>query len=171
MWEKENVTGYLNSATVGSKSKNPIKYNPQNIYPVFKEKKNNPNSIWRENKGYPKSSNKLNSNEPFIQKYTNLPNNILKFEREKKAVHPTQKPIRILKKLIKIFTDEGDVVIDPVAGSGTTLRACLELNRSSYGFEVDRKFYNEAKEKMLDVDYNYKQILKKAKEQGQLSLF
>ena len=63
-------------------------------------------------------------------------------------IHPTQKPISVLKRLIEIFTDEGDVVIDPVAGSGTTLRACYEMNRSSYGFEIDKKFYNEAKEKM-----------------------
>lgn len=64
-------------------------------------------------------------------------------------VHPTQKPVSILKRLIEIFTDEGDVVIDPCAGSGTTLRACQELNRNSYGFEIDKKFYNDAKEKML----------------------
>ncbi len=64
-------------------------------------------------------------------------------------VHPTQKPIKLLKQLIEIFTDEGDVVIDPVAGSGTTLRAAYELGRNSYGFEVDRKFYNLAKEQML----------------------
>jgi site-specific DNA-methyltransferase (adenine-specific) len=64
-------------------------------------------------------------------------------------IHPTQKPISVLKRLIEIFTDEGDVVIDPVAGSGTTLRAAYELGRNSYGFEVDRNFYREAKEKML----------------------
>lgn len=64
-------------------------------------------------------------------------------------IHPTQKPINVLKRLIEIFTDEGDVVIDPCAGSGTTLRACAELSRHSYGFEIDRKFYTDAKEKML----------------------
>ena len=65
-------------------------------------------------------------------------------------IHPTQKPISVLKRLIEIFTDEGDVVIDPCAGSGSTLRAAAELNRKAYGFEIDRKFYNEAKTKMLD---------------------
>ena len=55
----------------------------------------------------------------------------------------------MLKRLIEIFTDRGDVVIDPVAGSGTTLRAAYELGRNSYGFEVDRKFYTAAKEQML----------------------
>lgn len=64
-------------------------------------------------------------------------------------VHPTQKPVNVLKRLIEIFTDEGDVVIDPVAGSGSTLRACAELGRSCYGFEIDKRFYNLAQEKML----------------------
>jgi site-specific DNA-methyltransferase (adenine-specific) len=62
-------------------------------------------------------------------------------------IHPTQKPVCLLKKLIKIFTDEGDVVIDPCAGSGTTLRAAYELGRNSYGFEIARDICKEAKEK------------------------
>lgn len=70
--------------------------------------------------------------------------------KEVPKIHPTQKPISVLKRLIEIFTDEGDVVIDPVAGSGTTLRAAFELGRNAYGFEVDRNFYREAKEKMID---------------------
>lgn len=69
--------------------------------------------------------------------------------KEVPKIHPTQKPINVLKQLIEIFTDEGDVVIDPVAGSGTTLKACKELNRSCYGFEIDRRFYNRAINEML----------------------
>lgn len=66
-------------------------------------------------------------------------------------IHPTQKPVNLLKQLIEIFTDEGDVVIDPVAGSGTTLRACMELNRNSFGFEIKKDFYKRAKEEMLVI--------------------
>lgn len=65
-------------------------------------------------------------------------------------IHPTQKPVGVLKRLIEIFTDEGDVVIDPVAGSGTTLRAAYELNRNSYGFEIDKRFYEDACTLMID---------------------
>lgn len=64
-------------------------------------------------------------------------------------VHPIQKPVGLLKELITIFTDPGDVVIDPVAGSGSTLRAARELGRNSYGFEVEKKFYRTALEQML----------------------
>ncbi len=64
-------------------------------------------------------------------------------------IHPSQKPVAVLKRLIDIFTDEGDVVIDPCCGSGSTLRASVELGRSAYGFEIDRNFYQRAKEEML----------------------
>lgn len=67
-------------------------------------------------------------------------------------IHPTQKPVSVLKRLIEIFTDEGDVVIDPCAGSGTTLRAASELDRNAYGFEIDKRFYNMAVEQMLTYD-------------------
>lgn len=71
--------------------------------------------------------------------------------REYPKIHPTQKPVNIIKQLVQIFTDEGDVVIDPCAGSGSTLRACMELNRNSYGFEISKDFYNKAKEQMLTI--------------------
>lgn len=72
--------------------------------------------------------------------------------KEYPKIHPTQKPVNLLKQLIEIFTDEGDIVIDPCAGSGTTLRACMELGRSSYGFEISKEFYRRAKEEMLVID-------------------
>ena len=78
--------------------------------------------------------------------------NWLNWERDKKDVpkiHPAQKPQSVLKRLIEIFTDEGDVVIDPCCGSGATLRAARDLNRNCYGFEIDRNYYKRAKEEML----------------------
>lgn len=80
-------------------------------------------------------------------------------------IHPTQKPVTVLKKLIEIFTDEGDVVIDPVAGSASTLRACAELNRNCYGFEIKKDFYKLAKEKMISDD-----ILNGIAEDGQITI-
>lgn len=70
--------------------------------------------------------------------------------KEYPKIHPTQKPVNVLKRLIEIFTDPDDVVIDPVAGSASTLRAAYELDRHSYGFEVDKQFYLAAKEKMIE---------------------
>lgn len=73
--------------------------------------------------------------------------NCIDWERDDDLVeklHPTQKPVKLLKKLIEIFTDEGDIVIDPVAGSGSSLVAALELNRKAYGFEIKKDFYKSA---------------------------
>lgn len=73
--------------------------------------------------------------------------NCIDWEKDPNTVnklHPTQKPVSLLKKLIKVFTDEGDVVIDPCAGSGSTLVAALELNRNAYGFEIKKDFYADA---------------------------
>lgn len=66
-------------------------------------------------------------------------------DNENPKIHPTQKPVKLLETLIELFTDEGDVVIDPCAGSGSTLIAAQNLNRKAYGFEIKKDFYLAAK--------------------------
>jgi len=63
-----------------------------------------------------------------------------------RKIHPTQKPVKLLEKLIEIFSDEGDVIIDPCAGSGSTLIACSNKKRKGFGFEIKKDFYKQAKE-------------------------
>lgn len=70
-------------------------------------------------------------------------------EKEVEVFHPTQKPVIVLRRLIEIFTDPGDVVIDPVAGSGTTLYAAQQLQRHSYGFEIKKNFFEQANKILL----------------------
>lgn len=74
-------------------------------------------------------------------------------------IHPTQKSVELLEKLIKIFTDEGDVVIDPVAGSGTTLIAAENLGRKGYGFEIKKDFYKAAT-KLIDANKTKKKEIR-----------
>lgn len=61
-------------------------------------------------------------------------------------IHPTQKPVPLLERLIEIFTDKNDVVIDPCAGSGSTLLAAANLNRRAFGFEIKKDFFKKANE-------------------------
>lgn len=75
-----------------------------------------------------------------------------------KKIHPTQKPVALLEKLIKIFTDEGDVVIDPCAGSGSTLIASNNCNRKSFGFEIKKDFFKQANEWVQEVQLANKEI-------------
>lgn len=83
--------------------------------------------------------------------------NCLDWERDNitPKVHPTQKPIGVIENLIRIFTDEDDVVIDPVAGSGVTLLAAKNLGRRAYGFEIKKDFYKVANEKILTATKPY----------------
>lgn len=78
--------------------------------------------------------------------------NCIPFERDTVTtkIHPTQKPLNLIKFLIQTFTDKGDVVIDPCAGSGITLLAAEELGRKSYGFEIVKEYVN-----------NFNNVLKK----------
>ena len=83
--------------------------------------------------------------------------NWFQWERDGKdipKIHPAQKPVKLLKKLIEIFTDPYDVVIDPCFGSGSTARACMELKRNFYGFEINKEFYRRAKEEMCVLPEN-----------------
>ena len=68
--------------------------------------------------------------------------NCMDYERDTTTpkIHPTQKSIAVIRKLITTFTDIGDVVIDPVAGSGITLLAAEMLGRRSYGFEIKKEY-------------------------------
>lgn len=70
-------------------------------------------------------------------------------DKDTPKVHPTQKSVPLLRFLIELFTDPGDVVIDPCAGSGTTLRAAAMCGRKAYGFEIKKEFVQAAKEKIL----------------------
>ena len=71
--------------------------------------------------------------------------NSIPYERdtEIEKIHPTQKSTIVLRKLIELFTDIGEVVIDPCAGSGSTLIAAKQLNRRAYGFEIKKEFVSK----------------------------
>lgn len=67
---------------------------------------------------------------------------------ESEKIHPTQKPVKLLQQLITLFTDPGEVVIDPVAGSASTLVAAVRSDRSAYGFEIKKDFYKAASKRL-----------------------
>lgn len=168
IWKKESATGFLNAnykplsitedisvfsfGTVGSLSKNPMRYNPQGVIAVNKKKKNNPNSKFRENVGHTSKNNKLNSDTEYIQKYTNYPNTILEFPRDKEHLHPTQKPVALCEYLIKTYTNENEMVLDNCMGSGSTGVACINTNRNFIGIELDKKYFDIAKQRIEECE-------------------
>lgn len=86
--------------------------------------------------------------------------NVMDWPRESKyeKIHPTQKPVELLERLITIFTDTGDVVIDPCAGSGSTLVAASNLGRKSYGFEIKKNFFKDAQKWVHECELRNKEI-------------
>lgn len=65
-----------------------------------------------------------------------------------KTLHPTQKPLEVVKKLIINHSKEGDLICDPFMGSGTTAVACKQLNRNFIGFELSKEYCDIARERL-----------------------
>ena len=81
------------------------------------------------------------------------PRNIIKFsnDKQKSAIHPTQKPVALMEYLIKTYTNEGETVLDFTMGSGTTGVACKQTNRNFYGCELDAKYCEIANKRLEQV--------------------
>lgn len=81
--------------------------------------------------------------------YTHLTNS-----KDRHGVHPTEKPLRLMKELLADFTNEGDLICDPFMGSGTTGVACAEMGRKFVGIEKNAKYFDIAVQRITDA---YKQ--------------
>lgn len=77
-------------------------------------------------------------------------------ERLSNPKHPTQKPVSILKKMIEIASNEGDIVFDPFMGVGSTGVAAIELGRRFIGVEIDKEYFNAAKQRIDSMTYDIK---------------
>lgn len=114
-------------------------YNPQGIIKI--------NKITKQGRGESLSQKNKRERE-YLQEYTNYPKNILKFNRDLPNIHPTQKPVALLEYLIKTYTNEGETVLDNCMGSGSTGVACIHTNRKFIGIELDKKYFDIAKERI-----------------------
>ena len=97
------------------------------------------------------------NSKSYSRTYTVLWNGMIrdKSGTDKERYHPTQKPVKLIKMILEDFSNENDVVLDPFLGSGTTLRACKELNRIGLGFEIAPEYEKIIRKRaMLDCDLN-----------------
>jgi len=80
---------------------------------------------------------------------------VLRFSSESgakfKRYHPTQKPLKLIKYLLKIHSNENNLVLDPFLGSGTTAVACEKLNRRWIGIEINPEYCEIAKKRILEI--------------------
>lgn len=121
-------------------AKNKMIYNPQGTLPC--------NKVMKGKTGTTEHRSNRKTQDDYIQTTTNYPRSILKFNNEGKTQHSTQKPVELIKYLIKTFSNENSIVLDSCIGSGTTAIACIETNRLYIGYEVDKKYYNICKERI-----------------------
>ena len=84
----------------------------------------------------------------YTQSKTGYPKSILRYNRDKNKLHPTQKPVALLEYLIKTYTNENDIVLDFTMGSGSTGVAAKNLNREFIGIESDKNYFDIAKNRI-----------------------
>lgn len=91
-------------------------------------------------------------NEEALLKYQRDPNNVIVcgLENGEGGFHPTQKPVRLMRALIELTTVEGQLVLDPFCGSGSTLVGAQSSNRKYIGFEQDSEYCRIARERLLE---------------------
>ena len=140
-------------AASASRKTGNMTYNPQGLIPVNIKKKNSKERLGKmlNQSHHLGPNNKLVGNSEYTQKYTNYPNEILEFDIESNNFHETQKPLSLIKYLIKTYSNENDVVLDNTMGSGTTGIGCMELNRAFIGIELEAKYFKLSKYRIKNI--------------------
>jgi len=114
-------------------AKNRMKYNPQGVTKVSKVCKQKTLGKYLHRGGMPTA-------ETYEQRGTGYPTQVIRIDKDSKTFHPTQKPVALFEYLIKTYTNEGDLVLDNCAGSGTTGVACRNLNRNFILIEKEQEY-------------------------------
>ena len=135
--------------------KKPPIYNPQ----MEKREKVIDSRNWKQNKRISENSRFTSTDDSLSQKIYDkkYPVNLLNINRasnecnNSKRAHPTQKPVALFEYLIKTYTNEGDVVLDNVIGSGTTAVACINTGRNYIGIELDEQYVEIARRRINAV--------------------
>ena len=146
VWVKSKITGVLNAKKMPVRrhelvlvfASSPTVYNAQGLVAKGTVTKQGGNS---DNYGD-------RSSAAYVQEWTNWPRDVLEIPSEGKTVHPTQKPVALFEYLIKTYTNEGDLVLDNVAGSGTTGVAAMNLNRSFILMEQEPEYVEIIKKRL-----------------------
>lgn len=188
IWEKEQGTNFGNAnyspmkvhenilifgefpaCPTPSKAKN---YNPQFIEgtPYISLKKPRKASIYRE--GKTSNSSILSTPSNIFNKGFRYPRTVIKMAKERYA-HPSAKPVKLIEYLIKTYTQEGELILDNTAGSGTLAIAAINTNRNYICIEKDEHYFEVMQNRIANHDPNVPIKTKKPKPvpKGQLALF
>lgn len=141
VWIKSKITGVLNAKKMPVKKHEHVlvfcmsglpKYIPQGIVPYGKIVRQGGNS-----------DNYGERNRPeYVKQFSGCPRDVIEIASAGNTLHPTQKPVPLFEYLIKTYTNEGDIVLDNCAGSGTTGVACINTNRKYILIEKEEKYFH-----------------------------
>jgi site-specific DNA-methyltransferase (adenine-specific) len=169
IWKKDITTGFLlanhrpmkqtedvllfsegGASAASKKAGNSMTYNPQGLIEKKVTRKNGKKRLGKflSNEEFLGKNNSLLGDKEYSQEYTNYPKEIIEFSMDKDSVHPTQKPLLLMEYLIKTYSNEGEVVLDNAMGSGTTGVACVKTNRKFIGIEINKEYFESAKNRI-----------------------
>lgn len=160
IWKKTYVTGHLranraplkqheNVLVFSGVSDAKMTYNPQGLITLDKPIERSINSRI--------SSNYIRqTHQEYITYYTNYPKSVLEFGPDPIKLHPTQKPIELMRYMVRTYSNPGDLVLDPFMGSGTTAIACVLEHRNFIGFELDKHYWEVANKRLRDLTGPFK---------------
>ena len=155
VWEKSKATGYLNAKKQPMRAHEDIVvfYKKQPTYnPQFTSgKPYDKGKALRDAEQYGKQTKSVHVKDTEGKRY---PRSVLYFKtaEDEGKLHPTQKPIALYEYLIRTYSNEGDTILDPCMGSGTTGAASLTTNRNFIGIESNEEYYNIASNRLQPVD-------------------
>lgn len=146
MTRYEEICVFSDGITANTKkSERKMAYNPQGLVEINKVMNHSENQFGT------MAGKRPSHKKVTVQKYTNYPNDVLKFDCVSKPEHPTQKPLGLLEYLIKTYTRDGETVLDNCMGSGSTGVSCKKLNRNFIGIELDDKYFEIAKRRINEA--------------------
>lgn len=155
IWKKIQATGFLNSHKAPLKqhenvlvfsgaSINKMTYNPQGV-------------IHKQAESYiARTSSNYGKQRDYVRDSANYPKDVLEYGPDPLKLHPTQKPLELMRYMVRTYSNPGDLVLDPFMGSGTTAVDCVLEKRDFIGFEIDETYFHSANKRLRDLTGPFK---------------
>ena len=159
VWKKgERASGFLNAKRMPMRNHEDICVFYQQL-PIY-----NPQMQYGE-KAHPRGGGNHKNTQRCYGKFSDLPlteptnwkypKSVINFDRDyDKVLHPTQKPVDLIRYLILTYTNTGGVILDATIGSGTTAVAAIKENRHFIGFELNKEYFDKAQQRINKIRQN-----------------
>lgn len=159
IWKKTYITGHLNAnkaplrqhenvLVFSGASLDKMTYNPQGVIHKTAEH--------RINASLPSSNYNSIPLREYVSDSANYPKDVLEYGPDPLKLHPTQKPLELMRYMVCTYSNPGDLVLDPFMGSGTTAVACVLEKRDFIGFELDETYFHSANKRLRDLTGPFK---------------